>query len=393
MSDANPAIIPPLGVISSTKKHSRWRAFKIALVVLLTLALLGSAAILGIGVYFSNAILQVIHYTPTYNIAVTDFSAQSVTLQRTVDTQMPGEYEIEWPTGAAIVGPILSSNASSVTRQLLQTTGPLSRGLQIYWTRNVYEGALRGSLGLPFSNVKVSDPLGEMPAFLVPGTSTTWAILVHGRGASREEPLRVFAPLSKLGLPLLAISYRNDIGAPASPDGFNHLGDSEWQDLEAGVRYALAHGAQHFVLYGWSQGGAVVEAFMHRSSYVHYVQALVLDAPILDWRETLALQAQERSLPPFIASVAESITSIRSGINFDNLDQLDLPQKNAPLLLFQGANDTTTPPAVSDNFARAHPDFVTYVRVPHTDHTDAWNTDPQAYDSELTTFLTKALSL
>lgn len=393
MSDANQAIIPTLGVISSTKKHARWRAFKIALVVLLVLALLGSAAIIGIGVYFSNAILQVIHYTPTYNIAVTGYSAQAVTLQRTVDTQMPGEYEIEWPTGAAIVGPILSSNANSVTRQLLQTTGPLSLGLQIYWTRNVYEGALRGSLGLPFSNVQVSDPLGNMPAYLVPGTSTTWAILVHGRGASREEPLRVFPPLSKLGLPLLAISYRNDIGAPASPDGFNHLGDSEWQDLEAGVRYALAHGAQHLVLYGWSQGGAVVEAFMHHSSYVHYVQALVLDAPILDWRETLALQAQERSVPPFIASVAESITSIRSGINFDNLDQLALPQTTTPMLLFQGENDTTTPAAVSDAFARAHPDFVTYVRVPHTDHTDAWNTDPQAYDGELTAFLTKALSL
>ncbi|HLL80867.1 MAG TPA: alpha/beta fold hydrolase [Ktedonobacteraceae bacterium] len=393
MDTAGISNIPTPGLATSAKRHARWRAFKIALVVLLVLALLGSAAIIGIGVYFSNAILQVIHYTPTYTIAVTNFSAQSVTLQRTVDTQMPGEYEIEWPTGAAIVGPILSSNANSVTRQLLQATGPLSHGLLIYWTRNVYEGALRGSLELPFANVQVSDPLGNMPAFLVPGTSTTWAILVHGRGASREEPLRVFPPLSKLGLPLLAISYRNDIGAPASPDGFNHLGDSEWQDLEAAVKYALAHGAQHFVLYGWSQGGAVVEAFMHRSTYAHYVQALVLDAPILNWRETLALQAQERSVPPFIASVAEAITSIRSGINFDNLDQLGLPQKNTPVLLFQGANDTTTPPAVSDNFARAHPDFVTYVRVPHTDHTDAWNTDPQVYDSELTAFLTRELSL
>lgn len=393
MSDANPAIIPPMGTNPAVKKQARGRTIRLVLVILLVLVLLGSAAILGIGVYFSNAILQVIHYTPTYTIAVTDFSTQAVTLQRTSDTQMPGEYEIEWPAGAAIVGPILSSNASSVTRQLLQISGPLSRGLLIYWTRNVYAGPLRGSLRLTITDVQVPDPLGAMPAWFVPGTRTTWAILVHGRGASREETLRVFQPLAKLGLPLLAISYRNDIGAPASPDGFNHLGDSEWQDLQAAARYALSHGAQHLVLYGWSQGGAVVEAFQHRSAYARYVQALVLDAPILDWRETLALQAQERSVPPFIASVAESITSIRSGINFDNLDQFDLPQKAIPTLLFQGANDTTTPAAVSDNFARAYPNFVTYERVPHTEHTDAWNTDPQAYDSELTAFLTKALSL
>jgi pimeloyl-ACP methyl ester carboxylesterase len=393
MSDANPAIVPTAGATSSGKIHTRRRMLRIVLVILLVLVLLAAIAIGAAGVYFSNAILQVIHYTPTYNIPITASSAQTVTLQRTSDTMMPGEYEIEWPTGAAIVGPILSSNASTVTRQLLQASGPLPHGSMVYWTRNVYAGALKGSLGLTINDVQVPDSLGAMPAWFVPGTRTTWAILVHGRGADREEGLRVYQPLAKLGLPLLSISYRNDIGAPASPDGFNHLGDSEWQDLEAAARYALSHGAQRLLIYGWSQGGAVVEAFMHRSAYTRYVQALVLDAPILDWRETLALQAQERSVPGFIASVAETITSMRSGINFEALDQFDLPQKSIPVLLFQGANDSTTPPAVSDAFASAHPDFVTYVRVPNTDHTDSWNTDPQTYDAELTNFLTQKLQL
>lgn len=216
--------------------------------------------------------------------------------------------------------------------------------------------------------------------------------LVHGRGASRDEALRVFAPLTQFGLPLLSISYRNDHGAPHSSDSANHLGDSEWQDLEAATTYALAQGAQHLVLYGWSQGGAVVEVFMHHSNIAHMVQALVLDTPILNWSATLAYQAQRMSVPSFLANTAEIVTSIRSGINFDELDQINQPQPNVPILLFHGTDDTSTPVSISDAFSRTHPDLVTYVRVPNIEHTEAWNANPQVYNGELTTFLEHSLS-
>jgi pimeloyl-ACP methyl ester carboxylesterase len=305
----------------------------------------------------------------------------------------PGVFQIEWPAGQALVGPVLSIDRNSVTRPLLQKTGPLATGTLVFWTRYVYTGQMKNSLGLAMSDVRVPDQLGTMPAWYVPGRLSTWAILVHGRGATRDEGLRVFTPLAKLGLPLLSISYRNDLSAPHSSDGANHWGDSEWQDLEAAVKYALAHGAQHLVLYGWSQGGAVVEVFMHHSSLARVVQALMLDAPILSLPGTLAFQAQKMSVPGFLVNTAELVTSIRSGINFDDLDQTNKPQPNVPILLFHGVDDTSTPVSISDDFARANADLVTYVRVPNADHTDAWNADPQVYDNDLTSFLKQKLSI
>lgn len=382
------------GTLSTApKRPRRWRLLKSLLIMLLVLVLLGGVALGVIGFYFSSQVLEVVHYLPTYTINVTDVSAHTITLDRTFDSGHPGEFQIEWPSGVALVGPVISSTDKTVTRQLLQTSAPLTKGTLVFWTRNVYSGQLRDSLGLQISTVQVQTSLGAMPALYVPGKLNTWALLVHGRGSSNEEPLRVFAPLAQLGLPLLSVSYRNDIGAPASPDGFDHLGDSEWQDVDAAAHYAVAHGAQHLVIYGWSQGGAVVEAFVHRTKLVSSIQALVLDAPALNWKDTLAFQAQRRSLPGFFANAAELVATIRSGINFDALDQLSQPQPPIPMLLFQGADDTTTPPGVSAAFAQAHSSFVTYISVPNTEHTEAWNTNPQTYDNQLSTFLTRVLHL
>ncbi|GHO51834.1 alpha/beta hydrolase family protein [Ktedonobacter robiniae] len=362
------------------------------LVTLLSLILLCAIACGGIGYYFSNVLLVPTHDI-SYNLEATNVSAQVVTLPHTQDTEQPGTFGITWANGAAIVGKVTNENQDTVTRQLLQTTAPLASHTMVSWNREIYLNGLKDTLELHISTVQVSTSLGEMPAWYVPGKLDTWGILVHGRGDTLDSSLRFMQPLAKLGIPMLAISYRNDMNAPASPDGYYHLGDTEWQDLEAGVKYALAHGAHHLVLYGWSMGGAIVEAFQHRSQYASNVQALVLDAPLLDWRSTLSFQAASRYLPDVVASTAEFFAAQRAKINFDALNQLNQPQGKTPILLFHGTNDTTTPVSVSDTFAQAHTDIVTYNRVNGADHVQSWNLDPQWYNTQVESYLTRVLHL
>src|ERR1700730_8168918 len=139
----------------STPKRSRKRLVSIAVIVLVLLVLLGSGTLLGASIYFSNMILTIPDYTtPMYNTPVLAVSETAVTLKRVGDDMHPGEFEIEWPAGQALVGPLLSFDHNSVTRQLLQKTGPLTTGTSVFWTRYVYTGQIKNNLGLAISDVR-----------------------------------------------------------------------------------------------------------------------------------------------------------------------------------------------------------------------------------------------
>ena len=239
-----------------------------------------------------------------------------VVLSRSEETLRPGVYGIEWQGGHAIIGDVVQSDASGVTRRLRRVRGHLTAGLKVAINNAVYAGNPRQALGLPFSEVRFPDELGPMPAWLIPGRSRTWAIVVHGINRDRRTGLRVAPTLHRAGLPTLLISYREDLGAPASPDGLHHMGLTEWLDLQAAVRYALAHGAQHLVLVGYSMGGAIVSQFMERSPLASRVAGLVLDAPALDWQAILDFNANRKvCLPsqPIRSNGRSTLGSTRTG--------------------------------------------------------------------------------
>ncbi|WP_158895520.1 alpha/beta hydrolase family protein [Amycolatopsis anabasis] len=378
-----------------TAKPRRRRRILVGTLVVVVLLLAGGT--FGIGWYYSGELLNpVTSAQGRFQDTVLESAGGSVTLADSASAARPGEYVLTWEGGGlAGVGPVLDRADGRVRRAVTSGAAPPA-GTKVSvanWSRL---SDPRSADGLEFAEVGVPTELGPAPAWYVPGSSKTWVIAVHGRGSqpgSRAEALRVLPVLHQLGLPVLDITYRNDFGAPPSPDGLYHLGDTEWRDVEAAMRYARDQGAERFVLYGWSMGGAIVAQTLARSSLAGSVTATVLDAPALDWTAAVAQGAQVRGVPGFLTPLASLFADWRADVDFDRLKVVDNPPAaKPPTLLFHGAEDSTVPVRTSRDLAAAAPRLgwpVRYEEFPLAEHTGEWNTDRPRYESTLRTFLTQ----
>jgi alpha-beta hydrolase superfamily lysophospholipase len=351
-----------------------------------------AAAALAAGAwYFSSQLLDARPDRPSYSLQVLALHRTTIELPRTGSTQRPGVYALDWPGGRAVLGPIVSMAPHTVVRRISSSIQGLRSGAFVDFDVAVY--ASPAGLHERYRTVNVIGPLGPMPAWYIPGRRHTWVILVHGYKANRTDPLRAASTLGQLGLPVLDLSYRNDVGAPPSPDHLYHLGATEWQDVQAGVRFAIAHGAHNFVLYGFSMGGGIVETFLHRSSYAPRVKAVVLDAPALDWAAILDLAASQRSVPGILTNLTKRLIAWRIGVS--SLDEINwvkaAPQMKTPTLIFHGEDDGLIPIGPSVALARARPNLVTLVQVAGAGHTESWNLGPARYVARLKSFLTDVL--
>ncbi|MFD5828218.1 alpha/beta hydrolase family protein [Lentzea sp. NPDC060358] len=377
---------------------ARRKIIRITTISLLVLLVLVTAALGGIGWYYSNELLKPAQAVPQ-RFPETALGGQdrNVVLAESKLTTLRGTFGIVWPGGAAKVGDVASNENGRVTRPLLDGTAP-PEGTKVRIETNVYDGTPKSALGLVYSDVAVPTELGDMPAWLVPAANQdTWVITVHGRGASREEALRVVPQLNRAGLPVLLITYRNDAGAPKSPDGLYHLGDTEWHDVEAAIKYAQARGAKKVVLYGWSMGGAIVGQTLARSSLAPAVSGVVLDSPVTNWTQTLNLQAQNRGVPTWLTPVAEVVSGWRADLDFDRFDLVaNPPAVKPPTLVLHGTADGTVPARSSRDLAAAAGRLgwpLQYVEIPGADHTSGWNVATDTYRTALGDFLTRSIGV
>lgn len=373
-----------------------WRAMTIAVVALLVV--LGSAFFAAAWYYASvleDEALAVHNDPDRFRLVVRAVGAGTVTLEPAPgddlgdDWNRAGVQGLQWADGYGQVGAILEESPERTVRQFTLLEGSLAPGAPVRLDSFAFPGDPLRAFGLPFDEVAVDGPLGPLPAWFVDAPGSRWAILVHGHGgATRRDMLRQVPIFHEAGLKVLVMSYRNDVGAPAERDNRYHFGATEWQDVDAGIAYALAHGASGVVLSGNSMGGAVVLSVLEHSTRLERLDGVVLDSPLLDFEATVRWRARHRA-PGFVISGGLWVASWRFDLDYGALDYLSRASElRWPILLFHGAADSTVQVATSDALARARPDLVTYVRT-DGEHVGSWNEDPAAYAASLGSFLAR----
>jgi pimeloyl-ACP methyl ester carboxylesterase len=374
------------------------RRWKTALFVLTAVGLVGAAALFGASWYYTESLkndaLEPDHEPPEPDLEVIAVEGGRVTLRATSaagkdgDWTKPGIFGLEWDGGYNQVGAILAMRSHEVVRELLQSEDLPRAGEHVRLDSFAFLGDPQRAYGIPFKEVMFTSPIGEFPAWFVDGGGDRWAIFVHGKGARREEALRMLPTVSDLGLSALVITYRNDIGVPAGPDGFYRYGKTEWQDLEGAADYALEHGAKELVVIGYSMGGGIVMSFLLQSPLAERVVGVILDSPMLDFGAAVDHGARRRSVPALLRATGRRLAGYRFDIDWGELNYLSRADKlRVPILLFHGDDDDRVPVETSDALAEARPDIVTYVRTSGAGHVRSWNIDPDAYAAAMREFL------
>lgn len=361
----------------------------IAVRALLVLAI---AAIAGIGWYYADQILGPDAPPRLDEVAVlaaTDTSV-TVTLDPARDMLEPGVATLEWPGGWGEMSERLARGGDRVTRRFRRQSGRVPVGGRAGEREFPFAADPRTFLDLPFDSVTLATPRGACPAWRVRAADdSAWVIFVHGRGSVRAQSLCITPALHALGWNVLAMSYRNDADAARSPDGYR-LGATEWQDVEAAVKFAGDHGARRIVLVGYSMGGTIVLELLRHSTLASRVAGVILDSPVVRWPAVFTIAARKRHVPPPLAALGMFVTTLRTGIDWTDLDQVAHAQDvHVPVLIFQGSEDRTTPPQLADSLAVRMGDRATLVRILGADHVRGWNTDPRGYEATLASWLGK----
>lgn len=352
------------------------------------------------------------------DVVVTEVRGDTVVFREGPETVVPGRYGLWLDQGAghARVGDVVGREPDgSVERILLGVdVGTLAPG-PARWNAYFHGYPPERSLGVPTRHVLVEGELGPMPAWVIPpagvdkvdgvdgvhgadgvdldrmaATSDRWAVLVHGRGALREETLRGVPPVRARGWTVLVPTYRNDEGVPAGPDGRYNLGLSEWRDLEAAVGYAVGHGAREVALGGWSMGGAIILQFLDRSPLSDVVSRVFLDAPVIDWADVLVHHARLHRIPDPLAAFSRTmmgrswgrrLVGVHEAVDVALTDWVSRGDElHHPILLIHSADDEFVPVGPSRALALRRPDLVRFEEWQVARHCTEWNTDSERWE-------------
>lgn len=328
-------------------------------------------------------------------------SGETVSLLASSSTDQAGEAGLSglwWETGYAQSTDLVRSEDTSEGWIDVRSLEPGESGPPVGSDVKVdfyfWRGTPLEALGVDFETVRYQSDVGSFPAWFIDGPSDTWAIVVHGKGGTPEEGLRVIPILQERGYKILLIEYRNDVGQPRDPSGYFTYGVTDWVDVAAAVRYANQNGASDHVLVGYSYAGSMITSFLTQSPLRNFTTAAILDSPVLSFSDTVDFRASNTNLPLLPVKVPQPLTNFAKWISSWRFD-VDWEASNyleqtdnlaAPMLILHGSEDISVPLATSEEMADLRPDIVTLV-TNDSGHTRSWNIGPEAYAEAIDAFL------
>jgi len=408
---------PAAGEDAPPQPHSarRRRWPRVIAFVVAALLLLAAGLVAGVAWYFSGIALAVDRGgAPAVGLSAGRTAAGApdgtIVLPDTPGMAVEGLHGIRWQsedeTGWGVTGDVLDRADGRVVREWEDREGRLpDAGANGQIDQDVFLGD-PGVVGMAFEEVVLDGELGRLAAYRVPAPAApdaeqqaaqgTWVVFAHGRGGQREEANRYLPLWHDLGYEVLVPQYRNDAGAPQDPSGRYGLGGTEWRDLDTAVAYALDNGAERVVLAGWSMGGAVNLQLMDRSDNADAVVAMVLDAPVVDWRNTFEHQGGLAGLPPRVTGLAMQFIELRGGLDLEDFDWAAREDAavviDVPVYLVHSDDDLFVPNGPSRALAEyLGPERVTTRFEGPGDHTREWNVDPESYDADMRAWFEQVL--
>ena len=122
-----------------------------------------------------------------------------------------------------------------------------------------------------------------------------------------------------------------------------------------------------------------------------HVLALVLDAPVINWVNVLANQAQLNRLPDYIGRYAQlmlthplgqRITGLAAPVNFKSMDWVSRAvELRTPSLILHSIDDDFVPYEPTAELAKRNPEMVTFEPFSKAGHTKEWNVDPGRWEN------------
>ncbi len=393
---------------TSTAHQPRTRANQRSLIVRLLRALAIVVGVLAVvylaaawyfsGEIESGALAPPTDYEPSYDWEVTA-SGGSISLLGTEGTDQAGEAGlsgIRWDGGSGQSSGLVSSTEGDdgfVDVRSMETGSavpPVGTDVNVdfyYW-----HGTPLETIGVPFTEVEYRSDVGNFPAWYIAGDTDTWAIVVHGKGGTRDEATRMIPALVDRGYHILIITYRNDVGEARDPSGRFTYGASDWYDIDQAVDYAEQNGADRHVLVGYSYAGSMIASYLVKD--LNDTSAVILDSPVLSFSDTVDFRASRSNLPllPFkvpqlLTDGAKWIASWRFDIDWDATNYLlQTNRMHPPMLIFHGSNDISVPIETSRELADLRDDIVTFIET-DAGHTRSWNVGPDSYEAAVSDFL------